>query len=89
MVQRWVLHHKAALAVVEGDFSCWCYTNNVSPTFRVPGVGRTQKFPKLAIWVLFKKRVSFAVKGTEVNWKWRRRAHVKGHLIPKNPNQEF
>lgn len=37
------------------------------PTFRVPGVERTQKFPKLAIWVLFKKRVSFAVKGTEVN----------------------
>lgn len=68
MVQRWMLHHKTALAGMEGGFSCWCYTKNVSSAFsHIISVGRTQKFLKVPTWLLFKKRFSFDFKRTEVN----------------------
>lgn len=63
MVQRWMLHHKTALAGMEGGFSCWCYTKNVSSAFsHIISVGRTQEFLKLPIRLLFKKRFSFDFK---------------------------
>lgn len=90
MVQRWRLHHKTALAGMEGGFSCCCYPKNSSPTFsHIINVGRTQKFLKMLSGLYLKRGFLLLLRAQRLAERGGEGLMQKRHQIPKISTRYF